>query len=144
MAKKSGKKSNSKPAKGSRKPLSVRQVAIGKPPSAAEVLLARRRATAARARKSEPASAAGSDGAARSFGDLLVRLAEDEAEQAEEAENTIISRHASGEGEITFKVKSAPARRSEDDGERRKGSGRVKQRFDGRRSASKNVMRTLG
>ncbi|KAK9362348.1 hypothetical protein V1504DRAFT_449286 [Lipomyces starkeyi] len=93
----------------------------------------------------------------KSFGSLLKELEEAEGIKAEEQRSTIISRGLMGEGEITFTVDSKKKRRGkkdddenqgadEEDGRNRKerDSGRKKQRFEGRRSASNNVLRKLG
>ncbi|KAK9490372.1 hypothetical protein V1508DRAFT_425165 [Lipomyces doorenjongii] len=93
----------------------------------------------------------------KSFGSLLKELEKEEATKAEVQRSTIISRGLMGEGEITFTVDSKKKRRGKkdddenqdadgEDGRKRKerDSGRKKQRFEGRRSASNNVLRKLG
>ncbi|KAK9486954.1 hypothetical protein V1527DRAFT_462189 [Lipomyces starkeyi] len=93
----------------------------------------------------------------KSFGSLLKELEEAEGIKAEGQRSTIISRGLMGEGEITFTVDSKKKRRGkkdddenqgadEEDGRNRKerDTGRKKQRFEGRRSASNNVLRKLG
>ncbi|KAK9369344.1 hypothetical protein V1509DRAFT_620496 [Lipomyces kononenkoae] len=93
----------------------------------------------------------------RSFGSLLKDLEKVESLKAEEQKNTIISRGLMGEGEITFTVDSKKKRKGkkddnenqDTDGEdmrkrKERDSGRTKQRFEGRRSASNNVLRKLG
>ncbi|KAK9371792.1 uncharacterized protein V1513DRAFT_454507 [Lipomyces chichibuensis] len=93
----------------------------------------------------------------KSFGSLLKELEKSETMKDEEQRNTIISRGPMGEREITFTVGSKKKRRGKkdddedqvadgEDGRKRKerDSGRKKQRFEGRRSASNNVLRKLG
>ncbi|KAK9354293.1 hypothetical protein V1523DRAFT_144127 [Lipomyces doorenjongii] len=93
----------------------------------------------------------------KSFGSLLKELEKAEATKAVVQRSTIISRGLMGEGEITFTVDSKKKRRGKkdddenqdadgEDGRKRKerDSGRKKQRFEGRRSASNNVLRKLG
>ncbi|KAK9236071.1 hypothetical protein V1525DRAFT_408201 [Lipomyces kononenkoae] len=93
----------------------------------------------------------------RSFGSLLKEIEKFESQKVEEQKNTIISRGLMGEGEITFTVDNKKKRRGmKDDNENRfedgeegrkrrdRDSGRTKQRFEGRRSASNNVLRKLG
>ncbi|KAK9326176.1 hypothetical protein V1517DRAFT_335114 [Lipomyces orientalis] len=95
----------------------------------------------------------------KSFGSLLQELEKREAANTADQKNTIISRGLMGEGEITFTVDSKKKRRGKKDehenqdtpdgeegGRKRneRDSGRKKQRFEGRRSASNNVLRRLG
>ncbi|KAK9453526.1 hypothetical protein V1511DRAFT_504974 [Dipodascopsis uninucleata] len=86
----------------------------------------------------------------KSFGTRLKFLEMEEGKQKAEDKDIIVSRGLMGEGEITFKVEDKK-KRSNDQRDDENGSnnkerdmGRKKQRFLGRRSASKNVFRRLG
>lgn len=87
-----------------------------------------------------------------SFGTQVKRNDKNYRVQKQGSDNTRLHRHARGEAEMTFVPQKAKKqarfakREEEDDGddeEKMKNSGRTKQRFDGRRRASKNAFRGM-
>lgn len=84
-----------------------------------------------------------------SFGSQVKRNTKDYKIQKQSNDNSRLQRHARGEAELTFvpqKQKKQARFEKEDeseDEEKVKNSGRTKQRFDGRRRASKNAFRGM-